>query len=665
MSLHFFVCTLVVGFTPLHLLSVRISKSEPTKCVDAQNTGVHESTVVPETSGSFTKKQIRDMVNHPEFKLEVWGPTCWGHWSPWTKCTAQCYKEKTFSLEVADCEDYFGVFPDQHKVYKLCLGDECPMKAGPHDLNPFMKEMRSALVHHGLHSGLLDSFGNIISDMQLYLQLMIIIVVIVLALVQHLQIKWMPDMAVAIPVAAFFAMMARFFGFGGVNFDKSANAIFGVVVSQLMNDVLIPISLFEGAYHLQQRNFWSQFGYGLLFAVVGTGISTVYIAIMVKFTGQWGWHPVADWRQSFAYAAFMADVDPVATLSIFSNLKVDALLSTLVAGEATLNDPIALVIFGICNEKTKNIHFDPIKQIQGGLILLVGSITLGLLVGLCLSYFLKALKVKGKGPLEAMYIGLSAYFGFGLGEFLGFSGIIVTLFSGLMMGIYATQIVTDGSTCDSFLIVFARWTDAVMFVIIGFATFLVDTWDGVKLGLLTIVFCFISRALMVCMLVPVVNFCKMLGGQKVLNLGQCFMIFHSGLRGGMTVMMALMMDPYWAKDQNVMLDATIVSVIGLTYLCGCTGPIFLKLTGVPMDVPQEDGTLVDIRSRSSKARSRVHEFLISAMGIRQTLGIDSLDLGFSRQITQSRYASSAGSFHNVASFRPTPSYRPSASFRPP
>lgn len=528
----------------------------------------------------------------PERELQSWGPECWGYWSPWANCTAQCYKEKTFTFEShEDCDEYFGVVPDQKVVYKMCFGGDCPLKKGHHSTNPFMKEMRHVLVEHGMHSGALGGLGELISDMQFFLQLMLLTVVIVLALVQNLQIKWIPDIGVAIPVAASFAMIVRFGALDGVNFDKSADAVFNTIVSRLMNDVLIPISIFEGAYHVQQKNFWSQFGFGLLFAVVGTGLSAIFIATMVRFTGVWGWHPVADWRQSFAYAAFIADVDPVATLSIFSNLKADALLSTMVAGEATMNDPIALVIFGICNQKVKDLDFKMMEQVWSGSVLLFGSIIMGLLLGILLTFCLKVLKVQGKGPLEAMYVFLSAYLGYSFGEYTGFSGIIVTLFTGLMMGVYAARVVQDCSSVDSFIVDFARLADIVMFVIIGFTTFLVNTKDGVKLGLLTIVFCFIARAIMVSLLVPLVNLVKNARGHPPMSFGQAFMVFHSGLRGGMTIMMALMVDPYWAKDQSVLLDATIVTVIGMTYLCGCTGPFFLKLTGVPMNVPQEDGTL--------------------------------------------------------------------------
>merc|ERR1711976_247361 len=43
--------------------------------------------------------------------------------------------------------------------------------------------------------------------------------------------------------------------------------------------------------------------------------------------------------------------------------------------------------------------------------------------------------------------------------------------------------------------------------------------------------------------------------------------------------MALMLDPFWATNQHTLVVATVVCVTGMTYLSGCTGPFFLKLTG--------------------------------------------------------------------------------------
>merc|ERR1711879_303323 len=57
--------------------------------------------------------------------------------------------------------------------------------------------------------------------------------------------------------------------------------------------------------------------------------------------------------------------------------------------------------------------------------------------------------------------------------------------------------------------------------------------------------------------------------------------------------MALMIDPFWPREghKNTMVIATVVVVSGMCYLCGCTGPFFLRRLGVPMNIDVKDGTL--------------------------------------------------------------------------
>ena len=66
-------------------------------------------------------------------------------------------------------------------------------------------------------------------------------------------------------------------------------------------------------------------------------------------------------------------------------------MQTLVAGEATLNDPIAIVLFTILNSR----DFDPTKVSIAAsaaeiVILLVASIAVGLILGVVFTFFQKA-----------------------------------------------------------------------------------------------------------------------------------------------------------------------------------------------------------------------------------------------------------------------------------
>jgi len=68
---------------------------------------------------------------------------------------------------------------------------------------------------------------------------------------------------------------------------------------------------------------------------------------------------------------------------------------------------------------------------------------LGLLLGLALTALFRLCRLRGRGPLEACYFLLCAYAAFCCGEALGLSGIIGSLFCGMMMGVYAKKLCSD------------------------------------------------------------------------------------------------------------------------------------------------------------------------------------------------------------------------------
>merc|ERR1719428_685162 len=201
------------------------------------------------------------------------------------------------------------------------------------------------------------------------------------------------------------------------------------------------------------------------------------------------------------YSAFIADVDPVATMAVFNKLAVDPLLSTLVGGEATLNDPVALVMFGITNVRKKSADFELGDEIGGGVMLLVCSILMGCGAGLILTACFKICGVRGTGVLERCFLLMSAYACFASGEAVNMSGIIVALFGGLVMGIYCKENVREKGMVSDFLNNSARLADNGIFIIIGLAVFLLDDLEGVKLGIVTVLICLITRAIMVLVMV--------------------------------------------------------------------------------------------------------------------------------------------------------------------
>merc|ERR1719265_737549 len=159
---------------------------------------------------------------------------------------------------------------------------------------------------------------------------------------------------------------------------------FTFVNSVVLNLFLLPIIIFQSGWSLRRSDFVSQFEYILVFAILGTLISTFFIAYASWGLGQAGLHTITDLRSNFVFAALISAVDPVATLSTYTELKVEPLLNIMVFGESTINDAIAIVLFNVINIGDWNPdHYRHVAKLDvAGEIcfLLFGSMGFGILV---------------------------------------------------------------------------------------------------------------------------------------------------------------------------------------------------------------------------------------------------------------------------------------------
>lgn len=97
--------------------------------------------------------------------------------------------------------------------------------------------------------------------------------------------------------------------------------------------------------HVQARLF-ANIGSILMFAVVGTMISAVVMAVvtfgLTRLNEDLTQYGVLDF---LIFGAIMSATDPVATLAIFGRQNADPTLFSLVFGESVLNDAVAITFF--------------------------------------------------------------------------------------------------------------------------------------------------------------------------------------------------------------------------------------------------------------------------------------------------------------------------------
>lgn len=141
--------------------------------------------------------------------------------------------------------------------------------------------------------------------------------------------------------------------------------------------ILIPIIIFESGYNMNGkalflRNFWGIF----LYASIGSILTAFLVggALMIPFHYNWfsfKWNDM----ECISYGSIVAATDPVSVLSVFSSLKVEPLLNTMIFGESVLNDAVAIVLFKTTSEFIyKAITFGAvIWGIAFFIIMIVGS----------------------------------------------------------------------------------------------------------------------------------------------------------------------------------------------------------------------------------------------------------------------------------------------------
>ena len=168
--------------------------------------------------------------------------------------------------------------------------------------------------------------------------------------------------------------------------------------------VLLPPIIFYAGYSLHKEHgsfFFSNIGTILVFAVGGTLISTVVIALLTMIVSA---TPIVNLSivECWLFGSLISAVDPVATIAIFESFKVNNKLFNMVFGESVLNDAVAIVMYRTVNRFTKaDVEFSAgnffFAIFEFGYIS-VGSIAIGISFGLIFSLCTKHLRLKGDLP---------------------------------------------------------------------------------------------------------------------------------------------------------------------------------------------------------------------------------------------------------------------------
>ncbi len=344
--------------------------------------------------------------------------------------------------------------------------------------------------------------------------------------------------------------------------------------NKLLMQGMLSFLLFAGALHVKLQDLarlkWTV---GLL-ASFGVLAST----FLVGFATQWMLGIVGvelPFIYCLLFGALISPTDPIAVMGILKTAGVQKDMQTVIAGESLFNDGIGVVIFlviaGIAASGAgTEIDFQHIgvlfaEEALGGLIFgwVIGRLALWMMRGID-SYQVEVLVTL------ALVMG-----GYALALKLHVSGPLAMVIAGLIIGNHGRDLAMSQATekyVDLFWELIDEILNVLLFLLLGLEL-LVITLQGefLRAGLYAIPLILMVR--MICVGVPLALFggLKRLGGIRAVPI-----LTWAGLRGGISVALALSLPP--SPERDLIVTMTYCVVVFSIVVQGMTvGPLVRAL----------------------------------------------------------------------------------------
>jgi len=333
--------------------------------------------------------------------------------------------------------------------------------------------------------------------------------------------------------------------------------------------VFLPTLIFQSAFHLDARALRENLAPTLTLAVPGLLISTALIGGIMHVAAPWvGMH--LDWAEALLLGSILSATDPVAVISLFSQLGAPKRLTVLVEGESLFNDATAIVlsriILGVMAAGTMSSDTLVLGGIEFFLVffggLMVGwalAVIAGMIIGV----------VENDSFIEITVTTVLAYLSFYVAEHsLEVSGVMAVVAAGVVMGGWGKAKISPSIAgyLGHFWDYIANVANALLFLLVGLTVTLGALVDALPILFWVIVAMLLSRAVVIYTLVPVVG---RLPGSDPIDRSYQTVMYWGGLRGGIALAIALSL-PESVENKEMFITIATAAVLFTLLVQGLT-----------------------------------------------------------------------------------------------
>lgn len=320
---------------------------------------------------------------------------------------------------------------------------------------------------------------------------------------------------------------------------------------------MLSVLLFAGALQLNIHDLLThKWSIGVL-ATAGVVISTFLIGTLTWGILQWLGAGIS-YAYCLVFGALISPTDAIVVLGVMKKARVPKRLEMAITGEALFNDGAAIVVFSVLLGLATGSH-----ALQPGALVVPflretgGGIFLGLGFARVASWMLRTVDDKEFGVLLTLAVAIGGY---ALAEGLGCSGPLATAVAGLLLGHYGRTVTVSADTMASirgFWEMMDHLYNVVLFALLGLESLLLSFHrEALLAGLAAIPSVLLGRFVSVG--IPAL----LIGPFRVLGAGSLRILTWGGLRGGVSVALALSL-PLGPERDSILATTYIVVVFSI------------------------------------------------------------------------------------------------------
>ena len=334
---------------------------------------------------------------------------------------------------------------------------------------------------------------------------------------------------------------------------RAAELIGHINFSAVVMHGMLAFLLFAGAMQLDVTALWKQKAPVLSLSVLGTGLSTLIVAVLLKGVLHiTGLH--AGWALCLLFGALISPTDPIAVLEMLRRVGAPVDLEAQLTGESLFNDGVGAVLFLTLLTSFAGGQAPTVASFTWQLLIKAGG---GIALGVALGFVVyRLLRTVDSYRVEELLTLALAMGGYALADALRVSAPLEVVAAGLVASAQARPFAMSEESrvrVDQFWDLIDDLMNVILFLLIGLEM-LVMPWNirYVYAGLLAIPVALAARWLSVRASLLVVRpwHKPMAGSLAVLTWG--------GLRGGLAVALALSVTPGRFHDRILAITYIVV-----------------------------------------------------------------------------------------------------------